>query len=283
MAYVSHELRTPLAIARTELDVTLGDPRATVDELRAMAAVVREANVRSERLIEALLALAWSDAGVALEERVDLAAVARGAVVRLAPGWPVALELEAADVAGNAVLLEQLAGNLVENAVRHGSAEHPAVVRTGVDGRSAVLVVSSAGAPLRAEDVPGLFEPFRRLEAPGARTARASGPELDAPATRTAGASGLDPEAPAARGPGLGLAVVRAVAEAHGGSATGRARPEGGLEVRVALPRGDSEAQPNRPCNSPPTELGSTWWRAMNRLRSWSSARARTSSSRDEP
>lgn len=77
-----------------------------------------------------------------------------------------------------------------------------------VDGR-ARLEVSNSGPVIAAEEVPGLFEPFRRHGT--ARTAR--------------------------RGAGLGLAIVRVVAQVHGGSATASARPDGGLTVTVDLPR----------------------------------------------
>ena len=75
MANASHELRTPLAIVRTELDVTLDDPDADRDELRAMAYVVRDANERMERLIASLLALASSEAGIVQARAADLAEI----------------------------------------------------------------------------------------------------------------------------------------------------------------------------------------------------------------
>ena len=67
VANASHELRTPLAIMRTEVDVALADPDATVEELRAMGEAVRETIDRCERLIEALLMLARSEAAAGRE------------------------------------------------------------------------------------------------------------------------------------------------------------------------------------------------------------------------
>jgi signal transduction histidine kinase len=61
VANASHELRTPLAVIRTEVDVTLGDAAATVAELRTMGEVVRDASVRADRLVDALLVLARSE------------------------------------------------------------------------------------------------------------------------------------------------------------------------------------------------------------------------------
>jgi signal transduction histidine kinase len=72
VANASHELRTPLSVIRTEVDVTLADRHATNAELRAMAEAVRDASIATERLIQALLTLARSDAGVTRRDAVDL-------------------------------------------------------------------------------------------------------------------------------------------------------------------------------------------------------------------
>jgi signal transduction histidine kinase len=221
VANASHELRTPLAIVRTELDVTLSDPGAGERELRAMANVVRETNDRMERLIASLLALARGEGGIEHPRPADLAPAARAALQRAAAGGPYGpafapegpLRLDAvlrgAPVLGDPMLLERLAENLVENAVRYNAAVGWVRVRTDVEGAAAVLVVENPGPAVPPHEAPLLVEPFRRLEA---SRARATG------------------------GYGLGLAVVRAVAGAHGGAVTVTARPEGGLEVRVSVP-----------------------------------------------
>lgn len=220
VADASHELRTPLTIVRTELDVTLADPDASREELREMAEVVRAANARMERLIEALLALAVSGAG-ALERRpVDLAVVARQALEGGAPlpdGVAVDTVLDPAPVLGDVVLLERLAANLVENAARYNAPDGWIRVCTGTSGPDAELVVANRGPLVGPERVAELFEPFRRLDP---SRSRATG------------------------GFGLGLAVVRAVAEAHGGRVHAEPLPEGGLTVTVSLPRSaDAEAE----------------------------------------
>ena len=231
VANASHELRTPLAIVRTELDVTLSDPDARERDLRQMAVVVRETNERMERLIASLLALAKGEGGVTDPRPADLAAAVRPALrahgfhvpgeppaaaagsgdAPLQPGGALRLEtrLEPAPVNGDAVLLERLAGNLVENAVRYNAALGWVRVQTGVEAGRAILRVANPGEPVDPADAAQLTEPFRRLE-----TSR----------SRTTG------------GYGLGLAVVRAVARSHGGDVTVRARDEGGLEITVALP-----------------------------------------------
>lgn len=215
VADASHELRTPLAVMRTEVDVALADPGASTDDLRAAAQVVRDATMRADRLVDSLLLLAQSERmpGPAAHERVELRAVAAQALSA------VAVEVEerelqivtsygAGGVLGDRGLLERLAGNLVENAVRHNVAGGWLRVDTGtVEGRVRIEV-SNSGVMLPADEVEGLFEPFRRGGT--ARTAR--------------------------RGAGLGLAIVRAVAELHGGQARAAARPDGGLTVTVDLP-----------------------------------------------
>ena len=218
VANASHELRTPLAVIRTEVDVTLGDPGASVAELRTMGDVVREASVRADRLVDALLVLARSEgqsrSGLQQWEPVDLAGLVPAAVAAVAAeagarDLAVTTETRPAPVEGDPHLLERLVGNLVENAVRHNTDGGWVTVRTGVDpAAGAWLEVLNSGPAVPAADVDELFEPFRR-----GGTART-----------------------ATHGAGLGLSIVRAVAAAHGGAVTAGARTEGGLTVTVRLP-----------------------------------------------
>ena len=214
VADASHELRTPLAVMRTEVEVALADPAASADDLRAAACVVRDATVRADRLVDSLLLLAQSErmSGPSVRERVELPVVAAQALEAVATevrDLQVATSYGAAGVLGDRGLLERLAGNLVENAVRHNVPGGWLRVDTGtVEGRARIQV-SNSGGVIPAEEVEGLFVPFRRHGT--ARTAR--------------------------RGAGLGLAIVRAVAELHGGTVHAAARPEGGLTVTVDLPR----------------------------------------------
>jgi hypothetical protein len=216
VANASHELRTPLSVIRTEVDVTLGDPGASVAELRTMGDVVREASMRADRLVDALLVLARSDAqarqGLAQREPVDLAALVSAAVAAVASeasarGLAVSTETRPAPVEGDPELLERLVGNLVENAVRHNVDGGWVAVRTGTES-GAFLSVLNTGPAVPAGEVDELFQPFRR-----SGTARTG-----------------------SRGAGLGLSIVRAVAAAHGGAVSAAARSEGGLEVTVRLP-----------------------------------------------
>jgi signal transduction histidine kinase len=219
VANASHELRTPLAIVRTELDVTLDDPEADLDEMRAMAHVVRDANERMERLIASLLALASSEGGIVQARGADLAEIVAPALDRQEAFSDGTLQLEAAlspaPVVGDPVLLERLADNLIENAVRYNAAVGWVRVRTGIERGEAVLHVVNPGARIDPTAVEELLEPFRRLESSRSRSTG---------------------------GYGLGLAVVRAVAQAHGGRVAVLARREGGLEVTVSLPMASAGA-----------------------------------------
>jgi signal transduction histidine kinase len=217
VANASHELRTPLAVMRTEVDVTLDDPDADVAEYRRMANVVRDASTRANALVESLLLLARTEAqaGRRLARKVptDLSTGVAGAmsgVKREAErlNLEVAMDLKPAPVVGDPSLLDRLAGNLIENAVRYNHLAGRLWVRTGSDDTLSWLVVGNTGFEVEPADVPSLFQPFRR----GGR------------------------ERTGARGSGLGLSIVRAVCEAHGGGVSAIAVDGGGLEVTVSLP-----------------------------------------------
>lgn len=214
VANASHELRTPLAVIRTELDVTLADPDADAEELRRMAAVLREAAARAERLVESLLLLARTDgAELAERERVDLnevASRARHGVEAEAQARSVRItgRGESAFVLGDPALLDRIAGNLLENAVRHNVDGGWVEVVTTTAGRSALLRVSSSGPVIDPDQVDALFDPFRRAGVQ--RTART--------------------------GAGLGLSIVRAAVTAHGGKVTAEPLVGGGLAIAVVLP-----------------------------------------------
>ena len=217
VANASHELRTPLSIIRTEVDVALQSSVVTVEKLTAMAAVVRSASERSERLIEALLTLARSDRGDLHVEPVDLAAAARSALDDVA-GDIVARDLRVeADLApavavGDRALLERLVSNLVQNAARHNVDGGWISITTDAADRAATLVVANSGATVTASDAARLTTPFQRLG---------------------------DERARRAPGSGLGLSIVDSVTRAHGGRLRLTA-PGEGLIATVDLPRSGS-------------------------------------------
>ena len=211
----SHELRTPLAINRTLLEVHLSDPGAPA-ELQQLGKTLLATNERSEQLVEGLLLLARSDNQIVERKPVDLAEVAEQAVDQVyaeaeAKGVAIRGERKTAVVQGNGVLLERIALNLVQNAVRYNVPEDGWVeVTTEVQHGHAVLTVSNTGPVVPAYEVDDLFEPFKRL--------------------RGADRTGSD------KGVGLGLSIVRSVARAHGGHIAAQPREGGGLVMRVTLP-----------------------------------------------
>jgi signal transduction histidine kinase len=208
IASASHELRTPLTLNRTLLEVALA-AESPSEEVRQLGTTLLAINDRHGRLIDGLLLLAQSDRPVRERSFVDLADIVDH--VAVSDTVKVVAEPAEATVAGNPVLLERLVQNLVENGVRHNLPSNGWVqVRSysRPDGW-AVVEVSNSGPVIPRYEVPGLFEPFRRYNAE----------RLHSP------------------GAGLGLSIVRAIAKAHGGEVQAEARDEGGLIVRVALPR----------------------------------------------
>ena len=223
VANASHELRTPLAIMRTEVDVALADPTASINELRVMGEAVRETIDRSESLIAALLFLARSEGVRGIEEPVDLAELAGGCITDLhrsaeAADVTITADLGPGVASGDSALLERMIANLVENGIRHNICGGELSVTTSSSNGTVEVLVCNGGAVIDPSDVQALTEPFRRL-------------------SRTAG------------GFGLGLSIVRSVAEIHGGTVELTAPADGGLRVRVRLPAavGSAVAEPAQP------------------------------------
>jgi signal transduction histidine kinase len=213
VANASHELRTPLTEMRTLIDVTTARPAASAAQLEPVLAAIGAAVDKSEELIEALLTLARSDRGPGPAELVDLPTAVEDAIDMIAPAAAarqihIDTALQDAQVIGDRVLLERLVSNLIDNAVKHNVTGGWVMASTRTDAGTAELIVANSGEHIPADQVTGLFEPFRRL----------------------AGRTGTRP------GTGLGLSIVASVATTHCGHADARARPDGGLDVQITLP-----------------------------------------------
>jgi signal transduction histidine kinase len=223
-ANASHELRTPLTRERTLLQVTMADPAATTETWQAIGGELLASNAEQERLIEALLTLASSEAGPGDREPVDLAAIT-GAALAAADsetsrlGLHVHADIQPATFDGDPLLVQQLAANLIGNAVRHNIPGGDVQVATGTSSGRAVLSVTNSGQVIPPTEVDRLFQPFQRL---GPRRARRDG------------------------GHGLGLSIVRAIATAHAATIDAHALPGGGLAVDVTFqpPAPGSDAAP---------------------------------------
>jgi signal transduction histidine kinase len=208
VANASHELRTPLALQRAVIEVTLADPDADAAALRDALARLLQSGEDQERLIEALLTLARSQQGLPERHDVDVGVAARAALDALDGRDRVDADLAPVRVAGDPELIQRLVANLLENAVRHSPPGTPiALSVAAVDGRALIRVANPGGAAVPPDRVADLLEPFRRA------------------------VRGAD-----RRGAGLGLSIVAAVAEAHGGGVRLRPLAEGGLEVTAGIP-----------------------------------------------
>jgi signal transduction histidine kinase len=214
VANAAHELRTPLARQRVISQVALADPDASVDSLRAAHERVLAAGADQQQLIDALLELARGQAGLDSSEAFDLADVTRQVVAahqREADDRAVTVKasLSSATASGSPRLAGQLAANLIANALRHNARGGRAEITTRTDNGQAILLVTNTGPTIPADDVERLFLPFRTRSA-----------------DRTSERDRL----------GLGLAIVRAIADAHHATVIARPRPEGGLAILVAFP-----------------------------------------------
>ncbi|WP_018588451.1 sensor histidine kinase [Salinispora arenicola] len=208
VANASHELRTPLALNQALVELAITRDDASPDAQRLGESLLK-VNERHERLIEGLLTLAGSQAELVTWEAVDLAEIARH-VVSTHTRPAIQATLAAAPANGDPVLLERVAQNLIENAVRHNIPEGGWIhVATDMVNGHPQLVVTNTGPVVPIYEMETIFQPFRRL-----------GRE------RVGGAN---------RGFGLGLSIVRTIAHAHGGSAHAMPRPDGGLVVTVTL------------------------------------------------
>ncbi|WP_439902370.1 sensor histidine kinase [Microbacterium azadirachtae] len=212
-ANASHELRTPLAITRALLDVAQAEPDPDVPQLLER---LRTANERAIALTEALLLLARLDARPPQQVEVDLSLAAEGAIELLhdvAAAHDVRIDAvgDPVFVRGDAALLDQLALNLVQNALVHNlPSGGSATVRTVSLGGRGALVVENTGERLDPDLVATLVEPFQR----GSGRAREGGHG----------------------GSGLGLAIAGSIVDVLDGSLVLTARPEGGLRVEASFP-----------------------------------------------
>jgi signal transduction histidine kinase len=219
VATMSHELRTPLANQRAALDVTLADPDATAEELRSAAEVALGQTDRANRSVDALLTLARVQSGLepARHEPVDLMALVAETVDRVREeersSRPWHVHLVPVTVPGDAELLDRAVANLLQNAERHNlpGSQGWVDVRLLTRRSEVALVVSSTGVRIDPNDAAALTLPFRR---------------------------GVRDRVGSDRGVGLGLSVVQAIADHHGGRVELTPLEPGGLAVELVLPLG---------------------------------------------
>ena len=219
VADASHELRTPLAAVRAYAELfSRGADRHPDDLARSMTGIRRESE-RMSLLVDDLLLLARLDEGRPLERRpVELDKVVGEAVetaLTVEPDRPIEFEAEHASVLGDRDRLRQIVDNLLGNVRAHTPAGAPVRVRVERVNGSATIEVADTGPGLSAEDAERAFERFYRADQ---SRARSSG------------------------GVGLGLAIVAAVAEAHGGTVAAESTPGEGATFQITLPLAEPAA-----------------------------------------
>jgi signal transduction histidine kinase len=210
----SHELRNPLAVIRTNIDVTLADPEATPDDLRHTAEVVQKSTERMSRLVDDLLVYARKGSLSLERERVNAADVVAEAVdefTATAEAQHIRLEREtepALWVDADRLALRQALANLLANALRVSPLDTTVRVSAGRKPGWIWLGVEDQGPGIASADQDRVFQRFYRGDAANGEARRS----------------------------GLGLTIVRQIAEAHGGEVRLVSAPGEGAAFAIWLP-----------------------------------------------
>lgn len=212
---VSHDLRTPLTTIHA-ISTDLREGAARYDEgtrHELLTRVVHESE-RLDRIVGNLLSVSRVNAGVLAPavEPESVAILVSSSVERLQPaGGPVIvidIDPHLPDVRADAVQIDQVLSNLLDNALTHGSDQEPVTVSARRVGDGVEVIVSDHGPGFSGEALANVFQPLRR----------------------TTG-----------RSTGLGLTVCKAIVEAHGGTISVGDSPDGGARVRFTLPVDDAD------------------------------------------
>ncbi|RLV47937.1 sensor histidine kinase [Nocardioides mangrovicus] len=209
VADAGHELRTPLTSLRTNIELlaqAAGSDRLTAQSRAEMLDDVQAQIAELTTLIGDLVELARDEPVSAEPQSVELSEILDNAVTRVrrrAPGVRFDVEAEPWWVTGDAAALERAVTNLLDNAAKWSPEAGTVTVRLA-DG---TLVVSDEGPGIADSDLPHVFERFYRST-----------------------------ESRSMPGSGLGLSIVRSVAERHGGTATAHRAASGGAELRLVVP-----------------------------------------------
>jgi two-component system sensor histidine kinase BaeS len=214
---VSHELRTPLANVRGWVEAAQDGVVAADQQLLSS---LHEESLHLQALVDDLHDLSLGDAGelrldpqpIELQEFLDQVATS----FRATAGAPLEVSVEpGARIEADPLRLRQAVGNLVANALRHT----PPGGRVTLRGAPGTIVVADTGEGIPADELPFVFDRFRRVDP---SRSRATG------------------------GSGLGLAIVRQIAESHGGTATVRSTVGEGTEVTLTVPAATASVASSR-------------------------------------
>lgn len=214
-ADAAHELRTPVAVILTQTQSALARERPAAEYRETLEACQR-ATQRMRRLIESLLELARLDAGQEPFHRgeCDLSRIAADCIEIMRPlaqtrGIQIHAELPAATCRGDADRLTQVVMNLLSNAIEYNHDGGEVRLATKHSDGTATLTVSNTGCGIPAEDLPHIFERFHRADKARSGTAAHSG---------------------------LGLAISKTIADAHGGTLDAVSEEGNGSTFKLRIP-----------------------------------------------
>lgn len=211
----AHELRTPVSVMLTQTQTALNRERSGAEYRETLEACQR-ASQRMRKLIESLLELARLDAGQETMKRLrfDLSQMANDCVELVRPlanerGVKILSELAPLEITGDSERLAQVVTNLLTNAIQYNRPGGAVRVKLELQGSLAVLTVSDTGPGISIEDLPHVFERFYRGDK-----------------SRTVANGNA----------GLGLAISKAIVEAHGGTIEVSSQPAVGTTFTIRLP-----------------------------------------------
>jgi two-component system, OmpR family, sensor kinase len=222
VADASHELRTPIAAVSAYAELFERGAGTRSEDLPRIAAGIRTETARMDRLVSDLLTLARLDEGVPMErEPVELVALVSEGVrtaIAVGPEWPVRFSApHPVEVTGDKDRLRQVVDNLLANVRAHTPEGTTTTVRVDQVGDLAEIEVRDTGPGMLGDEASRIFERFYRS---------------DPARTRTKGGSGL------------GLSIVAAIVEAHGGTVGASSAPGQGMTVTVRIPNGGGATEP---------------------------------------
>ena len=221
VADASHELRTPIAAVSAYAELFGRGASEQKEDLERVMNGIRTETDRMERLVADLLQLARLDEGRLLEQRpvelVSLCAEAVATASTVGPGWPLTFEAaEPVEVVGDATSLRQVIDNLLANVRAHTPVGTTARVTVAAGADEAVVTVADDGPGMAPDEAAHVFERFYRADPSRARSRGGSG---------------------------LGLSIVAAIVEAHGGTVSAEGRPGHGTTFTVTLPMAPAEVE----------------------------------------
>lgn len=215
-ADASHELRTPLAVMQTETEVALRNKQLTISDARSVLKSNLEEVIRVRSLVDGLLRLARNSGAIEKAVKVDLAKAAAEALDRVekparAKSINLESELKKITVSGDRENIVELLVILLDNAIKYSASGKTVWLKTYSDGKQAVLMVADEGEGIESTQLDHIFERFYRAD-----TSRSK---------------------QKVEGFGIGLSIVRQIAEAHGGLIEAHSELGVGSTFLVKIPK----------------------------------------------